>query len=86
MWFRTTLIKVDGAWQVAEFAADGGQMSDLECGMVRTDVSDVFTLAHDQVVDLAALGIYEFAPEASGGGASASSSSLRQPRVPFLQP
>ncbi len=62
MWFRTTLIKVGGAWQVTEFAADVGQMSDLECGMVRIDISDVLALAHDQVVDLAALGIDELSP------------------------
>ena len=56
MWFRATLIKVDGVWQVAEFAADVGQMRDLECELVRTDISDVLTLAHNQVVDLAASG------------------------------
>ena len=88
MWFRTTLIKVHGPWQVAEFAADVGQMSDLECGMARTDISDVLTLAHDQIVDLGALRICKLAPtpEASSGGASSSSSSRRQPRVSSLRP
>ena len=86
MWFRTTLM--NGAWHVAEFAAGVGQMNDLECGMVRTDVSDVLTLAHNYVVDLGALGIHEVAPPpgASSGGASSSSSTRRQPRVPSLQP
>ena len=88
MWFRTTLIKVNGAWHVAEFAADVGQMNDLECGMVRTDISDVLTLAHNYVVDLGALGIHEVAPPpgASSGEASSSSSTRRQPWVPSLQP
>ena len=88
MWFRTTLIKVNGAWYVAEFAADVSQMNDLECGMVSTDVSDVLTLAHNYVVDLGALGIHEVAPPpgASSGEASSSSSTRRQPRVPSLQP
>ena len=59
MWFRRTLIKVNGARQVAEFAADVSQLFDFQCGMVRTDISDVLTLAHNYVVDLAALGSYE---------------------------
>ena len=63
-------------------------MSDLECGTVRTDISDVLTLARDRVVDLEALGIFVLVPtpEASSGGASWSSSSRRRPRVPSLQP
>ena len=87
-WFRTTLIKVNGAWQVAEFAAEVSQLLDLECGMVRTDISDVLTLAHNYVVNLAALGIYEVAPapESGSGGSSSSSSTRQQPRVPSLQP
>ena len=52
--------------------------------MVRTDITDVLTLAHDYVADLAALGISD--PRASSGGASSSSSTRRQPRVPSLQP
>eukprot|EP00434_Breviolum_minutum_P041002 symbB.v1.2.036458.t1/scaffold5151.1/size30365/2 len=87
MWFRTTLIKVGGAWQVAEFKTDVSELDDLEHGMCRNDVSDVLTLAHDNVVDLAALGIYEVAPALeAGGGASSSSSTRQQPRVPAAQP
>ena len=87
LWYRTTLIKVGGAWQVAEFGADLEYIDDFECGMVRTDISDVLTLAHDYVADLAALGISELVPGTSGGRAfSSSSSAQRQPRVPSLQP
>lgn len=85
LWSRTTLIKVDGEWQVLEFGADLEYLDDFECGMARTDVSDVLTLAHDYVADLAALGISELAPEVIGGGA-ASSSTQRRPRVPSVQP
>jgi len=86
LWYRTTLIKVNGAWEVAEFRANLETLDDLECGMVRTDITDVLTLAHDYVADLAALGISELVPGASSGGASSSSSTRRQPRVPSLQP
>ena len=84
LWYRTTLIKVNGAWEVAEFRANLETLDDLERGMVRTDITDVLTLAHDYVADLAALGISD--PRASSGGASSSSSTRRQPRVPSLQP
>ena len=84
LWYRTTLIKVNGAWEVAEFSANLETLDDLERGMVRTDITDVLTLAHDYVADLAALGISD--PRASSGGASSSSSTRRQPRVPSLQP
>ena len=84
LWYCTTLIKVNGAWEVAEFRANLETLDDLERGMVRTDITDVLTLAHDYVADLAALGISD--PRASSGGASSSSSTRRQPRVPSLQP
>ena len=43
MWLRTALIKVGGRWQVLEFAADVGQLSDLECNILIPGVTDVLT-------------------------------------------
>ena len=48
-------------------------LDDCECGMARTDVTDVLTLA-DYVADLAALGISDLVPVTSSGGAASASS------------
>ena len=77
-----------GFVQLSSRWMESGKLLGLQLTLDRWDVSDGLTLAHDQVVDLAAFGIYELvpAPEASSGGASSSSSSRRQPQVPSLQP
>lgn len=69
LWYRTTLIKVGGEWQAAEFCADLEHKDDFESGMARINISDVLILAHDRVADLAALGISEMVPGTSGGRA-----------------
>ena len=59
LWLRTTLVKVNGQWQVLEFAANVGQLSDLECNILVPGVTDVLTLAHDRVDSYASLGFFE---------------------------
>ena len=87
LWLRTTLLEVNGAWRVAEYAADVGQLSDLECGIILDGISEVLTLAHDEVNSYEALGFKEVCDQAPAvGGASASSSSTRQSGVTGSQP
>ena len=87
LWLRTTLLKVNGVWRVAEYAADVGQLNDLECGIILDGISEVLTLAHDEVNSYEALGFREVDDRTPAvGGASSSSSSTRQPGVPGLQP
>ena len=45
-----------GVWRVAEYAADVGQLNDLECGIILNGISEVLTLAHDEVNSYEALG------------------------------
>ncbi len=85
MWLRTTLIKVGGRWQVLEFAADVGQVNDLECNILIPGVTDVLTLAHDRVDSYASLGFFEVyndvapttAASGSGSGPGQQGASLR---------
>ena len=87
LWLRTTLLKVNGVWRVAEYAADVGQLNDLECGIILDGISEVLTLAHDEVNCYEALGFREVDDRTPAVGASSSSSSsTRQPGVPGLQP
>ena len=58
-WLCTTLVKANGQWQVLEFAADVGQLSDLEDNILVPGVTDVLTLAHDRVDAYASLGWFE---------------------------
>ena len=81
LWLRITLLKVNGVWRVAEYAADVGQLDDLECGI--DGISEVLILAHDEVNSYEALGFREVDDRASAvGGASSSSSSMRQSGIP----
>ena len=74
---------MNGVWQVAEYAADVGQLDDLECGIILDGISEVLTLAHDEVNSYEALGFREVDDRASAvGGASSSSSSMRQSGTP----
>ena len=78
LWLRTTLLKVNGVWRVAEYAADVGQLDDLVCGIILDGISEVLILAHDEVNSYEALGFREVDDRASAvGGASSSSSSMR---------
>ncbi len=87
LWRRTTQLKVNGVWRVAEYAADVGQLSDLERGIILDGISEVLTLAHDEVNSYEALCFREVDDRTPAvGGASSSSSNTRQPGVPGSQP
>ena len=72
----TTLVKVNGVWRVAEYS----QLNDLECGIILDGISEVLTLAHDEVNSFEALGFREVDDRTPAvAGAFSSSSNTRQP-------
>ena len=75
MWLRTTLVKIGGRWQALEFAADVGQLSDLECNILIPGVTDVLTLAHSRVDSYSSLGFFEVYDDVAPSTAASGSAS-----------
>ena len=84
-WLCTMLVKASGQWQVLEFAADVGQLSDLEDNILVPGVTDVLTLAHDLVDAYASLGFFEVYGDVPSVGAAGSFGSQQGQQATSLQ-